>query len=244
MLKIETSLSKFAEQEQFYITLRKKEGRLYKDDEVKELPRIVKKHPLIKEWRVRKHSARKLVNYLIAKAKPLKVLEIGCGNGWLCHQLSYIPGSVITGLDINTCELEQAERVFGNIPNINFVFGDIFEDILSSEKYDIIIFASSIQYFSNIKHVIDRVIPLLYKNAEIHSIDSPVYKLEKDAFAAGERSKSYFEMNGVNDMAKYYHHHTYSFLQKFNHRVIRPNLPERLFGLSYFPWIIIKPPRF
>jgi len=241
MLKIESSLSKLAGQEQLYLTLRKKEGRLYTDEQVKELPQVAKKHPLAKEWKVRKHSAQRLIKYLAAKARPLKILEIGCGNGWLCHQLSYIPGTAITGLDINTPELEQAVRLFGNTPSMNFIFGDIFEDILLFEKYDAIIFASSVQYFSNMVQAIDRVMPFLNKNAEIHIIDSPIYKTERDAIEARERSKNYFEMNGVDEMAKYYHHHTYGFLQKFNHQVIRPGLSERLLGTGYFPWIIIKP---
>ncbi|HWY99421.1 MAG TPA: class I SAM-dependent methyltransferase [Bacteroidia bacterium] len=240
MLKIASNPSKYSTQEQVYTTLRKKEGRLYNDTEVKELPYVPKNHPLAAEWKVRKYTAQKLVKYLSAKQKTIRILEIGCGNGWLCHQLSFVPGSTITGLDVNMYEMEQADRVFQSVLNINFIYGDIFEDILPEKTFDIIVFAASIQYFSGINEILDRVMPLLSASGEIHIIDSPFYNSDKEASEAKERSAIYFDKQGAADMAQYYNHHLYSSLKKYKHTITKFTLMEKLLKKSYFPWVIIS----
>ena len=135
-----------------YLLARRKENRMYHDEEVKLLPEIDALHPHYKEWQVRKKSGIKLYKYLLAKHKPLNIFEAGCGNGWLSHQLSAIPGSSITASDLNLAELQQAARVFSDISNIKFVYGDSSAVLSGNNKYDIIIFAASIQYFSSLPH--------------------------------------------------------------------------------------------
>src|SRR5450755_3134227 len=87
--------------EKKYITTRGLENRLYSDDELLRLPDIESEHTHYKEWQLRKKSSQRLMRYLAARKKALDILEIGCGNGWLSHQLAEIPGSRVTGLDIN-----------------------------------------------------------------------------------------------------------------------------------------------
>ncbi len=188
---------------------------------------------------MRKHSSQKLLKLLARQKEPLRILEIGCGNGWLCNQLASIKDANITGLDINIFELEQAERVFAKA-NLGFIYGDIFEDILPLKSFDAIILGSSIQYFEDVTNLIDRLLSLLDYKGEIHVFDSPVYKTPKKAAEAKERSAKYFGAMGAKDMAHYYKHHTYDSLNKFNYSLIRPKLHERLLGMSRFPWIVIK----
>lgn len=239
MLKILSPIDKFIAQEQFYTELRKKEGRMYTDEEVKELPKVNKNYASAPEWKIRGYSAQKLVKYLKTKNRPLRILEIGCGNGWFSNQLSRVPGSSVTGLDVNMYELEQADRVFASVSNLGFVYGDILEDIFPQNSFDVIVFAASIQYFSNLVKLIEKAMSLLNDKGEIHIIDTPFYKSDREAKDAKERSISYFKTHGVNDMANYYNHHTYSSLQKFKHKVTKPPLLEKLSGKAYFPSIII-----
>src|SRR5215203_4755336 len=74
--------------EKLYMQLRKKEQRLYTDEEVRNLPQVIAAHPHFKEWQLRKKSCGRLIEYLDQKNKPLHILEIGCGNGWLSAQLA------------------------------------------------------------------------------------------------------------------------------------------------------------
>src|SRR5262245_54477242 len=43
-----------------YIEIRKKEGRLLPDSEIRKLPDVDDSHPHVKEWRIRKRSAIRL----------------------------------------------------------------------------------------------------------------------------------------------------------------------------------------
>src|SRR6187549_447683 len=73
---------------ELYIALREKEGRLVSDEELLQLPEVSLFHIHLKEWRIRKKSCEHLINYVAKKNRPLKSLEIGCGNGWLSNQLA------------------------------------------------------------------------------------------------------------------------------------------------------------
>src|ERR1700757_3488867 len=111
-------------------------------------------HAHAREWQVRAQSANRLVRRLSVKRRPLDILEIGCGNGWLAHHLAEIPGTKVTGVDINFTELQQAARVFSNDPNLRFIHGDIRSGILGDRQFDCIIFAASMEYFPSLKKII------------------------------------------------------------------------------------------
>ena len=77
-LTIDTAINQF---EKLYLQLREKEKRIYTDEEVIALPEIAEGHPHYAEWQMRKQSAKRLVTYLQREQRPLKILEVGCGNG-------------------------------------------------------------------------------------------------------------------------------------------------------------------
>jgi len=88
-----------------YINIRWQENRMYGDEEVFQLPHVNKEHPHYREWLIRMRSCNRLLRYLGKKAKPIHILEVGCGNGWLAHRLSGLEGADVIGADINFTEL-------------------------------------------------------------------------------------------------------------------------------------------
>jgi 2-polyprenyl-3-methyl-5-hydroxy-6-metoxy-1,4-benzoquinol methylase len=236
--KIFTDPGKFSEQEQTYLELREKEGRIYNDEQVRRLPEIPPNHPLAFEWKVRKRSSEKLLKYLDSKNQSLRILEIGCGNGWLSHAMSKIKDADVTGVDINIPELEQAARVFKNQKNLQFGYADIFETSFEN-RFDIIVIASAIQYFPSPVKSIDRLLGMINKNGEIHILDSPLYKSEKESGEAHERSAAYFRKQGASSMSQYYFHHSRLFLKRYNFRLIKPSLLDWMRFSASFPWVII-----
>ncbi len=228
--------------EERYIALRRKENRIYSDKEVFQLPDIDVQHQHYKEWMIRKASVKKLINFLKKKNQSLKIMEIGCGNGWLSSQLSKIENSEVTGLDINLTELKQAERVFKNNHRLKFVYGEINADALADKKFNVIVFAASIQYFQSLKEVLDAALQRLHESGEIHIIDSPFYA-KKDVMSAKKRSKEYYKLLGFPEMAEYYFHHSIEELQPYNFKVLyKPSfIKNKLFpNNSPFPWLCIK----
>jgi ubiquinone/menaquinone biosynthesis C-methylase UbiE len=227
--------------EEKYISLRKKENRLYTDEQVKWLPEIERSHPHYKEWELRKISCDKLTQHLSNKRTELNILEVGCGNGWLCHHLSKIPGGNVAGTDINNTELGQAKRVFGHIENIEFMYGGLDNEKIRSEKFDAIIFAASIQYFQSLEDIIPAALQLLNTGGEIHILDSHFYK-PAELETARKRSFDYYHSLQFAEMTEYYFHHSIDELDPYIHKILyNPDLFFNRFikNKNPFPWICI-----
>ena len=226
--------------EMSYTATRKKEERLYPDDIVAKLPFIGPTHIHFSEWLVRNRSAQRLLSYLRTKQKPLRILDVGCGNGWLTAMLAAIDDSSVTGIDINTTELQQARRVFGDRPNLRFLTGQP-GDAPIWESYDVIVFAASIQYFPSLTDTLNRILPILNKTGEVHIFDTHFYS-RREQQAAQQRSEAYYRSIGQQAMVDFYFHHAKNELAGFNYTYLfNPyKLGNRLIRKKDpFPWIRI-----
>jgi SAM-dependent methyltransferase len=228
--------------ESAYIDIRRKEGRIFSDSEVQFLPKISLGHPLYREWQIRNRSTKRLIQYL-SKRLEVKILEVGCGNGWLSKHLSQIPGAQVIGIDVNETELKQASSVFESVPNLAFIIGDI-NSIQLPWQFDAAIFASSLQYFANVENLVTRCLELLNETGEIHIVDTPVY--EKSAVASAKaRSSDYFSSQHSTMHDHYFHHTwesllTYRPVLMYNPKSIFNKLTRTFTKDSPFPWIKIK----
>jgi ubiquinone/menaquinone biosynthesis C-methylase UbiE len=235
-------LNSSKEFERVYVDLRRSEKRIYSDEEVAWLPEVGEDHIYKEEWDIRKSSCKKVMRYLESKDSPLKILEVGCGNGWLSYQLSQIRSSYVIGLDVNLCELQQAERVFMAIPNLAFVYGDIDSASLGKQKFDIVVFAAAIQYFESLRDIVPKIFEWLNDNGEIHIMDSHFYS-SGELNAARERSSQYFRAKGFDRMKDFYFHHSLEELNDFSYSMLyNPNsgMNKVLGTKNPFPWIRIK----
>jgi SAM-dependent methyltransferase len=149
---------------------------LYTDREVALLPRLNSEHPRYREWIGRIASGNRLVRYLSTHKKAAGILEIGCGNGWLSHQLSGVPGSRVIGLDPNLGELRQAARVFRNQPNLKFIYGDFYSAVLQDLSFDIIVMAATAHLFPSLPLIIKDALTYLRPRGELHLLDSRLYR--------------------------------------------------------------------
>ncbi len=232
--------------ENIYIQVRKKEGRIYPDTVVKTLPLIDKNHPLKSEWIIRQKSRDKILKY-ISRKNYKTILEVGCGNGWLSNAISERCGCLVAGVDLNREELQQAARVFRKNDHVKFIYGNIFENLFPHEFFNMVIFAASIQYFNDLNKTISSIIRYLKPGGEIHIVDSKFYK-ENEIDCARERSKRYYTELGIPEMTKYYFHHSWNELEKYNYlimdskfykmsKVLKLNKKQRQ---ANFPWIAIR----
>jgi SAM-dependent methyltransferase len=229
-----------------YIALRRRENRLYTDAQVLHLPRADPENQHAREWQVRQYSLDILSNYLLQRTSK-SILEIGCGNGWLSHQLAARTGASVCGLDINSLELQQAARVFGSTANLVFVYGDIFT-FPHSLQFDTILLASSLQYFHDVEILLDNLLDRLSPEGELHIIDSPLYDDDEKASAAKVRSLKYFQSLDLPELSETYHHHQLRATNKFNSVIMYDpqrfitKVRRKLFGqpAPQFPWLKIS----
>lgn len=227
-----------------YLRVREKEGRLFPDDIAIHLPKVPEGHPLEAEWRARAASLQRLVQYLARLPKPMRILELGTGNGWLSHGLSTVPGVRIWGLDRRSSELAQAARLFHS-ERLAFLAADIHDPPFCDSTFDLVIVASAIQYFADLPDLIDELRKRLSPRGELHILDSPLYQTS-ELSAARERSNAYYASIGFPEMSACYFHHTFAEVKRFApHWLYRPvshgRRLTRLFGKtdSPFPWFYI-----
>ncbi|HTP00991.1 MAG TPA: class I SAM-dependent methyltransferase, partial [Anaerolineales bacterium] len=200
--------------------------------------------PLKDEWRARQASLRRLTRYLSRIPRPLRVLELGCGNGWLSRHLAAIPDARVCGLDQNPVELAQAARLFTR-QGLRFLKADIFIAPFPDGSFDAIVMASVIQYFPDLPALFDVVRRMLRAHGELHIMDSPLYQAS-DVEEARQRTRAYYAGLGVPQMADHYHHHLLNDVQPFSPRWhYRPagnaTRLTRILGRvdSPFPWFSI-----
>ena len=230
---------------ELYLRVREKEGRLYPDVLVAQLPFVSNAHPLANEWRARMASAARLTRYLSRRSKPLSILDLGCGNGWFSNLL-HRSGHCVIGLDQNRFELKQAARVFSQQPGLAFVEADVFSAPFVTETFDVILLASVIQYVPDLTALLSVLLRYLKGQGEIHIIDSPLYS-DSERDQAANRSLQYYAALGVPQMAEHYFHHRASDLRAFRPKTlyhVRPLILRlsQLLGRvdSPFPWIVIE----
>lgn len=225
-----------------YLKVREKEGRLYSDDVVAQLPSFPGDHALSNEWRARFQSAKRLRKYLAQKKHPLKILDVGCGNGWLSNFVAQ-DNHFVYGVDQNLFELKQAARVFSSNSKLFFFKADIFFAPFRKESFDVILLVSAAQYFPDLTKLLKTLFHYLNANGEIHIVDSAFYA-DDEIPQAIRRSEKYYSSLGFPEMSKYYFHHRISELRKFSpKRLYNPALLrfKNIFGKidAPFPWIVI-----
>ncbi|MEM9820033.1 MAG: class I SAM-dependent methyltransferase [Bacteroidota bacterium] len=231
--------------EKAYLEVREKEGRIYPDEWVTQLPQLPPNHPQHQEWKLRQWNTDRLLQYF-QQFKPRKVLDLGCGNGWLTHQLAAQDAVEVLGLDVNKLELQQASRLFAS-EHCHFAYGDIFVDVFPAQYFDAIVLDSCVQYFPDFDQLVNRLLALLQPRGRIHILDSPFYKTQGIA-AARQRTNQYYQNTSSGAMVHHYFHHTWEDLQPYTYRLqyqpnaLRARLRRKFMGQgSPFPWIVILP---
>lgn len=230
--------------EALYLQVREREGRLYPDELVRQLPQLPTQHPHHREWHLRRWNTQRLLDRLATEG-PERLLDLGCGNGWLSHQLAARTGASVLGVDVNAHELRQAARLFRS-DRCQFAYGDIFEAHWPTDYFDVIVLDSCLQYFPDLDRLIPRLRALLGDGGRIHILDSPIYHAA-GLPAARQRSRAYYQAQEVDEMTQHYFHHTWEALAPYQAEVLHQpeswtaKLSRRLRGRGTpFPWLLIK----
>jgi ubiquinone/menaquinone biosynthesis C-methylase UbiE len=226
--------------ESLYLAVRGLEQRIYTDEQLRQLPEIAPSHVHYKEWQIRKLSSERLITYLAKKKKPLAILEIGCGNGWLAAKLAGLRDARVFALDVNEVELAQAKRVFKK-NNLQFFEGDFSNQYFVGLKFDVIVFAASIQYFSPLQNMLTEMLKYLAEDGEIHLMDTNFYTQQTVA-GAQQRTYDYYKKIGYPQLAAHYFHHRLDELAGFKHKVLNDphSIINRLLKGRPFYWVRIN----
>lgn len=102
----------------------------------------------------------------------ISVLDVGCGTGSISKDIANIIGKSgkITGIDNTEKFIESGKETYKNIPNLNLLHSDFF-DFQTTEKFDLIISARTLQWLSNPKDALLKMKSLLKPNGRISILD-------------------------------------------------------------------------
>ena len=170
-----------------YARHRATEGRGLTGEALRALP-YLQGGPLARQWTVRARTfeafLRAVVRPMAAERRgPLHILDLGAGNGWLCHQICSM-GHTAVAVDIRdddvdglgaAATLEQQwpgrfERVIAS-----------FEDLpLPSGQFDVAVFNAALHYARDLPRAIDEAARVVAHGGVIAILDSPFYRRDVD----------------------------------------------------------------
>ena len=136
------------------------------------------------DWGLEKdflHSSRKnmwnndyfefLVKCVWKIDKPVRIIDFGCGYGFLAQMLlPLIPGgSIYKGIDISEELIKDANILFANCQEVSFELADLNEYV-PTEEYDIAICQSVLRHLSNPENILKKMVDSVKENGMIYTL--------------------------------------------------------------------------
>lgn len=151
---------------------RKKDNRIWSDEEVQEFPETFFYNLHQAEWQQKAELAKNLITYLKAEGKSdFSVLEVGCDCGWLSQMIADTTAGKVTGIDIDSSRITQANKLFSNT-NLGFKSGNFFTMSLPSQSFDFIVLMDAHKWMPSLEEVKERAKSLLTPGGELHILTS------------------------------------------------------------------------
>ena len=103
------------------------------------------------------------------KFEKVKIIDFGCGGGWLVNSISYHHGkkAQVTGVDFNPVVIDYAKKIKNKLNlRSNFITSDLFT-FDDKEKYDIVISLGVLHHTNNCQEAIKHICKFGEKNSFI-----------------------------------------------------------------------------
>jgi len=113
-----------------------------------------------------------LVKHVWKMDKPIRILDMGCGMGYLGSVLlPLLPeGSTYTGIDIGEKLLDEAQAIFSNYSNVDFILQDLNE-YEPTEKYDLVICQCVLIHIPSPQSILDKMIKSVIPGGRVICIE-------------------------------------------------------------------------
>lgn len=181
--------------ERAYAALREREGR--SDPEARLARPYLTKGPLAAQWRIRSRTYDRFVAAVLVplereRGRPLSILDLGAGDGWLAARMAG-RGHRAVALDIR---LDGIDGLAGGAPFARTIRGGFSRLAASFEAlpapgaaYDLAVFNASIHYAADLSRVLSEARRAVRKGGQIVLLDSPFYRSAKAGEAMVRQKK-------------------------------------------------------
>lgn len=164
-----------------YETVRSQEGRGANDPQYyRNLPFVDTTGRFTEDWRIRATSFRALIERVVEPAeerlaRPLKILDIGAGNGWLSNHLAG-RGHDVAAIDL----LTNSDDGLGAHVNYDTDFLPVQAEFdrlpFAGGQVDLVIFNGSLHYSTDFAATMREALRVLRSDGQLAIVDSPVYQ--------------------------------------------------------------------
>jgi len=165
------------------------------------------------EWRVKARSLDALQS-LLARLRPRRIADVGCGTGWLSYRLARL------GYDVYAIDIVMSELVGLRAAGVYIRTGVRFERIqgelevppLATESMDAVICNASLHYAENLQAAFEGIRRILHPGGTFIVMNSPVHSDEVSA----RRSEAEFRKRLIGAGAAQYVSATYHHLTRID----------------------------
>jgi len=171
-----------------YARHRAAEGRSYSGEALRSLP-YLRSGPFARQWTVRARSFDAFVKHVLVpmgRSRPLHILDLGAGNGWLCHRVAQMGHSAVA-LDVrddNVDGLGAASEFLREAPGLFRCVTASFDALaFAAGSFDIALFNASLHYAQNLTKVLAEAARVTRSGGVLAILDSPFYVREEDGAA-------------------------------------------------------------
>jgi SAM-dependent methyltransferase len=164
-----------------YAAHRASEGRDRSSVDARVLP-YVTEGPLARQWAVRARSWEAFEAWVLRPARaradvraagPLRLLDLGAGNGWLAHRAA-LAGAECLALDLRCDSVDGLGATPAGSP-IERVTASFEELPLRDASFDIVVFNASLHYAEQLSRALREARRVARPGARIVVLDSPFY---------------------------------------------------------------------
>jgi len=147
----------------------------------RQLPQVSRDDPQHAVWRIRQDSFRHLYRRVLTPLgrRPLRVLDLGAGNGWLSHRLTLL-GHACVAVDW----LDDPEDGLGAALHYPTTFTRLQADFdhlpVVGGQFDVVIFNASLHYSADPIATLRNAAKTLLDRGTLVVMDSPVFVSDAD----------------------------------------------------------------
>jgi SAM-dependent methyltransferase len=143
---------------------------------------------LAHQWRVRARTFGRFLRAVVGpreRTVPLRVLDLGAGNGWLCYRLALRGHTCVAvdwrrdtvdGLGAGAPYLERLARGFARV-------AASFDALPLRALFDLVVFNAAIHYATSLETTLAEAVCVTRPGGQVVILDSPFYRRAQD----GER---------------------------------------------------------
>ncbi|MFW6201425.1 MAG: class I SAM-dependent methyltransferase, partial [Gemmatimonadota bacterium] len=162
----------------------------------------ISRGPRAAQWRIRARTFDRFVRSVLAPLarrrapRPLRVLDLGAGNGWLCHRVAR-HGHRAAAVDLRDDEVDGLGAAVGYSAHLGARMFDriaaSFEALpLADDSFDVVVFNASLHYALDLRTALAEAARVVAPGGRVAILDSPFYRSNDagDAMVAEKRERA------------------------------------------------------